>query len=323
MLQSSELFSNVPQNFIEVLSLVFKIYGAEWKPLTGLAVLFYLTYAGVFLVVFFIAVLLFFGEISYLVTMANQLKSGGLGMASAGGNLRNLALECYEKSSRMLSEGYYPKYDPYYGINIGAMVISVVLILLSVALVLSFITSVFGGAFVHAVGEIYAGHTPIVKNSLQRGWMRKWSVFGYHILLGLLDFAVLLVTFFLPIYLELKKIEVEIENNPGESLDFPPLLPPIIAGIFSAIILGIIVILLTAAVPAIMIENKSIVASFKRSFELCKENLCLIFLTMFVFFILQQVIGWIVQLIFGSLPAFIFTVAALTFKVLSLTIHPM
>lgn len=323
MLQSSELFSNVPQNFIEVLSLVFKIYGAEWKPLTGLAVLFYLTYAGVFLVVFFIAVLLFFGEISYLVTMANQLKSGGLGMASAGGNLRNLALECYEKSSRMLSEGYYPKYDPYYGINIGAMVISVVLILLSVALVLSFITSVFGGAFVHAVGEIYAGHTPIVKNSLQRGWMRKWSVFGYHILLGLLDFAVLLVTFFLPIYLELKKIEVEIENNPGESLDFPPLLPPIIAGIFSAIILGIIVILLTAAVPAIMIENKSIVASFKRSFELCKENLCLIFLTMFVFFILQQVIGWIVQLIFGSLPAFLLTVATLTFKVLSLTIHPM
>lgn len=321
MLQSSELFSIGPQNFIEVLSLVFKIYGAEWKPLTGLAVLFLLTYVGVAVVVEVIAAALFLGEVSYLVTMASQLKSGGLGMASAGGNLRNLAIEYYEKSSRMLSEGYYPKYDPYYGINIGAMVISMVLILLSVALVLSFITSVFGGAFVHAVGEIYAGNTPIVKNSLQRGWMRKWSVFGYHILLGLLDFLILLVTFFLPLYIDFRHLETEMEET-GSIKQSEVFFPMIIAGIFSAIILGIIVILLTAAVPAIMIENKSIIASFKRSFELCKENLCLIFLTMFVFFILQQVTAWIVRLIFGSLSAFLVTVATLTLKVLSWTIHP-
>lgn len=134
----------------------------------------------------------------------------------------------------------------------------------------SLVNSVFTGAMFHAAAEVYAGDNPTASKSIGYGWAKKWQVYMYSLLLSCIIF--LGFGIFFKAFLAILSHGDDGEVNVG--------------GIFLLvmvfiILLNILGVTLVAAVPSIVVESKSPIAAFKRSWNLCKGSICYIYCSIF------------------------------------------
>jgi hypothetical protein len=150
-------------------------------------------------------------------------------------------------------------------------IISLIFVFLLWIVVLALVGSIFTGAFSHAVAEIYAGSVdPCSDRSIKFGMKKMCSVFSFQLLLILSIVGIMLVTLVIPIAFEVLE----------ESFSLGLLIFSILVYTISMILFGAV---MTAAVPSIVVEGKSPVQAYKRSWNLCKNFLCFIVCTIFAY----------------------------------------
>lgn len=95
----------------------------------------------------------------------------------------------------------------------------------------------------------------------------------------------------IPIYSSLGNTEISMLCVLGGSI--------VVIALFILLIFG--KALLMAAVPSIIVENKSPSAAFGRSWKLCKRSCCYIYCSIFGYFVVLMVISCIINLLPDSL----------------------
>jgi len=179
--------------------------------------------------------------------------------------------------------------------------------------ILCLIAAVFAGAFTHTLAEIYAGGTPTLGKSLRHGMGNMCNLFTYHILYIL---AITGLCFFIGI--------------PTFMLAFGNDQPH-----FGVIFLGYLVLIvvlpalvvivssgLTAAIPSIVVEKKTAVQAFGRSWALCKNFICFIFCCQFSYNLVVFIVTIVINLVLDHLPGFLSVIGHLCVYILSSSIAP-
>jgi hypothetical protein len=330
MVDSTTLFHNVPTSIFQVISTVFSIFQSEWKTLILFTSMYLVSIATIAILLGVFLFICFSTELMNLAALF-AMKAGEAG----GGGVRQLLdySSGVSGASRLLSgvsramEGYYD-YDGDDGtanpnFDVIKFVATLLFVFITMMVVISFAASVFVGSQTHAVGEIYAGNTPDFQTSFERGWARKWTVLAYQILHGILSFSIFMVTFIIPFLFEVKH---DIDEAGGDPNNINPmnLLPgAFLFGVITVIIFVVLSSLLAASLPAMIVENKSALQAFKRSYELCKGYICFIFCAMFCYNVLLAIAMQIVNILLSKLPAFIAIILHLLVNVVTCTIVPM
>jgi len=348
-MDSANLYHHVPVSVCGVITQAFAIFGAHWKPFVVLSGFTFVTMFVTFFVLGLITAVAFagqFSQLSQLIQLINQKITDTNQQSGGGRHLLDYTTR-FSGASRLLQyynneeEDYDGNYNSDYGRDsypdsdasspigislIGTMLAVSFLWILAIPLVLILCS----GAIVHAVAEVYAGNTPVPRSSIKRGWEKKWTVFGYQIILGSSIFMLIVVTFMLPVFFDIQYV-LNLAEGDLESGNFIESVNVIyirvfkvvmITGLVFFIIMVIIRSLLQAAVPAMIVEHKSATDAFKRSFELCKKYICFIFCTNFCFQFIMFVGIVIVNLILDKLPSFFSVIGHLATNVISTSISP-
>jgi len=145
-----------------------------------------------------------------------------------------------------------------------------IIMMIMFTLIYALVNSVFTGAMYHAAAEVYAGDNPTASKSIGYGWAKKWQVYMYSLLLWCIIFLGFGI-FFYSIVTMLSHEDIRDVNIGGILL---------LVMVF-IILLNIIGAALVAAVPSIVVESKSPIAAFKRSWNLCKGSICYIYCSIF------------------------------------------
>ena len=178
--------------------------------------------------------------------------------------------------------------------------------------VLALVSSIFAGAFYHALAKIYTGIAPCPKQSIRHGSGKMWSVYFFHLLLSLLIGLILFVTLVAPIGFQAWK-------NPDD-----PHFRAIILGSFLFIIIMVLLCtVMVAAIPAIVVEGKSAVQAFHRSLNLCKNFMCFIFCSILCYTLVLMISMVLINLILDQLPAILGLIGHLALQIATTTIAPM
>merc|ERR1712165_189539 len=111
---------------------------------------------------------------------------------------------------------------------------------------ISLISSIFQGAYTHTIAEIYAGGTSSVNKSIRYGMNKMCSLFLYQFLVFLIFTALALVTLVPATFLAL-----------GDDSEVPNFGIIFLGGVIFVVILCIVCSALAAAIPAIVVENKT------------------------------------------------------------------
>ena len=287
MYNSDELFEYAQgTTACSILAIVGKIFIGHWKPLMTIAGI----QMGTFVVAFIFLGLLTFGfAATYIVAVMSIIRNDT-------GNVGRYLLDYTvgAGASRLLfDQGYY-----YYE-NLGEDDMSIIFgteffVMIGVTyiiwmLALSLISSIFHGAFIHAITCIYIGNSPDVNESITSGRQKMMSVYKFQLLyLGAIT-GILIITIALPFAIEVPEFK-----NP------------------ELILLGVLIFLvaitvfastMVSAIPSIVIEGKSSLAAFERSWKLCKSSICLILSCVFCFNVTQVLSLTIMgQVVFKYLP---------------------
>lgn len=161
-----------------------------------------------------------------------------------------------------------------------------------------------------------------MKNSLQRGWLRKWTVFAYQFLVSSISFFIVLITFILPVASDIKH-QMNAAGGDMQKVNAQQIIgTEIVYALIMIVVFVIFTSLLVASIPAMIIENKSAVEAFKRSITLCKGYLCFILCTVFCWNFLQLIAVLIVNSILAKLPAFLSVIGHLLINVFTVSIAP-
>jgi hypothetical protein len=326
MLDSVNLFVSAPVTVLDVIKVVFGIFSENWRPLIVLTGFSFAAYVGTFLVLL-IATFVIGAEEIALLKQAGQMMTQSQG--NYGGYGRHLLdystgiigtyrfLDNYYDYSH--DEGFDESYYTYQNINWGIFALTSIFIYILWVIAISLVASVFSGAMVHATAEIYAGNVPVVQNCLQRGWAKKWTIFGYQFIVAVSNFLFFIIAFVLPVAWDLsyEYYAAEDDVNPVKIVSIILLA----AFIFVA---GFVIIntLLVAAVPSIMCEQTSTVEAFKRSFQLCKNYICFIIGSYFTYQLILIGTIVIVNLILSVLPGAISAIGHLFTNVITTTMGP-
>jgi len=295
--------------------------GSIFVVLTGFT---FVTLFATFFVLILVSAIAFAGEFFQLnqlvyqkITDINQQISGGrhlLGYTTRF-SVASRLLQYYNNGEEDCDNNYnsdyghnsYPDSDASFPIGtslIGAMLAVYLLGILAISLV----NSLCNGAMVHAVAEVYAGNTLVPKNSIKRGWGKKWTDFRYQLILGFTSFMLFVVTFMLPVFFDIQHA-INVAEEDLENVNFMDFIRvfkfAMITGLVFLIIVVIIGSLLQATVPAMIVEHKSATDAFKRSFELCKKCICIIFCTNFCFHFIMFIGIVIVNSILDDFPTFL------------------
>lgn len=330
MVNSTTLFHNIPTSIFQVISTVFSIFGSEWKTLILFTAMYLISVGAI---AFVLGVFLFICFSTELMNLAAlfAMRAG----AARGGGMRQLLdySSGVSGASRLLSgvsRGLEQYYD--YGGDDGTaipnfdvvkLVATLVFVFIIMMVAISFAASVFTGSQTHAVGEIYAGNTPDFRTSFERGWARKWTVLAYQILYGILSFSIFMVTFIIPFLFEVKHDIDEAGGDPNNINPMDLISGALLFGIITVIIFVVLSSLLAASIPAMIVENKSALQAFKRSYELCKGYICFIFCTMCCCNVLLAFVMQIANILSSKLPAFIAIILHLLVNVVTCAIVPM
>ena len=200
-------------------------------------------------------------------------------------------------ASRFLGEDYY---DDLPQINAKFIAALIALIVFWVV-VLALVSSIFAGAFYHALAKIYTGIAPCPKQSIRHGLGEMWSVYFFYLLISLLIGLILFVTLVAPIGFQAWK-------NPDD-----PHFGAIILGSFLFyIFVGLLCTVMVAAIPAIVVEGKSAVQAFHRSLNLCKNFKCFIFCSILCYILVLIISMMLINMKLDQLPAIAVQIAITT-----------
>jgi len=150
--------------------------------------------------------------------------------------------------------------------------------------VLSFVGSIFTGAFCHAVAEIYTGITPSPVNSVRKGIEKIKKVYLFQLILFSFVLLLILFTVVAPICIP----------DTNFLVTFLGLLSCWVAMIS-------IPTLLVAGIPTIIVEGKEPVEALKRSFHLCKDFFFFIYCSQFCFHIVLVIVVVMIKFILSQL----------------------
>lgn len=302
MFSTRVLFEDPPQGIIQVIHQTFQILRMHWRPLLSLSALqfgmIFVTGLALFLVTLIAAG-------SYVASVAAIMQQG-----THNYNTRHLIDHAVGISgaSRLLGNYYGYNYNYYTGgdayqtddfgdngaaVFLSAAFIGIVLLITVVwAVVFSLVSSIFAGAFSYTIAEIYAGGIPCAKKSFGKGVERMWAVYCYQLFLSLILIIALVLFVVLPVAIEV--------SHPSAAA--------MVITIFSTLAFFVMMVLLstfmTAAIPSIVVENKSAMEGFKRSYGLCKNFFGFIFCSQFCFNMGLFLIVVLINMILDHLPAF-------------------
>jgi hypothetical protein len=156
--------------------------------------------------------------------------------------------------------------------------------------VLSFVDSIFAGSFSHALAEIYAGEIPCAKRAFAKGVERKWDVYCYKLFLYLIIAVAIALFAILSGSLDISY------SSPAEVVS------TVVPALILNICMTLLATLMTAAIPSIIVENKSPIQALKRSYHLCKNFVGFIFCSQFCFQIGLLIATILIYLILDDLP---------------------
>lgn len=300
MIDTHSLFSNPPTSIGDVLGLVFSIFFAHWKTFALMSALYYVA------IIVTSIVLVMFSYIVFAETImkiASNIPMGAMNGGGAGNYYRHgrhlLDYVLNTSGASRALEGYYP--DAAVGAGILAIGFELILMYLLFVAVLTLVISVFVGAFNHVVAEVYTGGSPSVSRSLAYGWGQKWKVYIFQLILSLAVLGILLVD-----------IGIPAAAGHGVVLGFIVALGMLVA--LSTLLLG--------AVPSIVVENKSPIDAFKRSYNLCKDYFCFIFCNQFTFNALSFVFMIAINMLLDKAPAVISLLVHFLINIVLVSIGP-
>ena len=288
MSSSTFLFENSSIGIDGVLRQVRKIFTGHWMPLMTITALKIITFSITSGILGLFTFLLFFKYIDGLVKaithgmdgMPNSMNANSLrdyyssGASVVNGKLRSLSggkpyvppegddfFEPFVPHNNITPDIVPEKIDVYF-------VIVVIGLVIVWTVVLSLVLSTFAGAMYHSIAQIYAGDSPSPFQAIKRGYAKKYKIYGF---INCLAFTFILITF----------LTVAL---PGMILSKTQDISTIFgtSALMYMIYFAAVFILCTAtiaAIPAIVVEDKTSFEAFERSVNLCRRYICFIFCT--------------------------------------------
>jgi len=295
-MDSTLLFTNPPTGVGMVISTIFSIFTSYWKPLLLLSVIQILTTVVVTAVLALISYGFLAAYIGPTMTAVLQHTKGygrHLMDFSAGSRISRLLWGSNPyygyNDDTVVNEGSYLDYTfndgtpELFDAKFIAILVTVCIIWI---LVLSIIGSLFTSAFIHTMAEIYVGNSPGLGKSIAYARTKMWSVSCFLVLyhLAILVLAFLIVG--IPILADMPDFK-----NAGVIVLLGIIFVTLLVTMFSST--------MVAAVPSIVIENRSFLGAFSRSWNLCKQSICFIFCTVFSFNCLVIILSILINIVLG------------------------
>jgi len=306
---TNQYFADPPCGVIGVFSTVFNIAKEHWKTLGLIAALQLLSVVATVLILFLVSMLL---AATYIMSLVNAIKSMGGGMNDdyGGGfgrrNLIDYSVGFHGASRLLDGQDYYDNFqmdDDLANLFATETIFVLLAIYLLWMTVLSLVSSLYFGTFMHALANIYTGGFPSVNESMGRGMTQMWNVFFFQVLHTLIISAFFLLMVALPFK----------SNWPA---------------IFFGFVLFIVSVALTNSLlaggsPSIVVERKSALKAFGRSIELCKSFVGFIFCTQFSYIVTIIVLSILFNMMFNHLPGALAFIGHLFVNIVSSTAAPM
>lgn len=303
---STHLFRNVPASVGDVFSTVFHLFIGNWKPL----VLLTLAQFGSWIVTVLVLVLVtFIAAASYIQTFMAMLKN----LQNQGGYGRHLLdySTGISGASRLL--GYYGQDQDYNNYNdsefTAGFIITMIFMYFLWAIIICLVTGVFTGAYTHTLAEIYAGGTPTLRKSLRHGIGNMCKLFTYLILLILAITGLYLI-------IVIPTSMLALANDPPNYGAF------FLGALVFIVVLVIVSAGLTAAIPSIVVEKKTAVQAFGRSWALCKNFICFILCCQFTYNLVLIVVLIVINMVLNKLPDFFALIGHSCVSILTSSIAP-
>jgi len=271
--------------FKQAIPLSFRILCDHWKPLVLIALAYYLACFAVGAVIGLILVAGEFGLISKLINQIPGLNLPDFSQTSSSdlGYTRRLFGESsipdsslFDRASRVLQEDAQNAFSGLEDIQAllqekGFLV--VVGLFLLFVLIIMFIASVYEGAVIHAVAEVYGDETPNASKSLTYGCSTVAPVYFNTIIYVSTIILVGAISVGIPLAGLLSDDDADVQSEEPRPIFFVAILGFFI---FYAVVITSS-LLFTATAPAIVIEKASAVGAFMRSARLCKRDMCALF----------------------------------------------
>jgi hypothetical protein len=311
MLNTRVLFEEPPLGITEVISQTIQILLTHWRPLLSLSLM---QFGMAFATGLVLSVVTFIVAGSYVAGVAAIMQQGTYGGEDFGRHLFDRSVGI-SGASRLLQNYYFGNYNNndnknyYYGaegdvyqmddlflngLNLSATFIVILLLITVVWVVfLALVASIFAGSYSHALAEIYAGGIPCAKRSFGKGVERMWAVYCYQIFLSLVIIGAAVIFVVLPVYLEV--------SYPSAARMLITILSVFVYIMFAAMLSA----LMTAAIPSIVVENKSSMEGFQRSIHLCKNFIWFVFCSQFCFEIGLVLTLVLINQVLEHLPSFL------------------
>ena len=303
---STQLFENAPVGIDGVLGQICQIFVTHWKPLVMITGLQLVAFIGASIVLGGFTGFTFLVFAKYIVAIIAMLQN-------MPNNTRHLldysvgisGASRFLSASRFLDEDYYADLS-----EIGAKFIAAMIALIVLwVVVLSLVSSIFAGAFYHALAEIYTGITPSPNKSIRHGLDKMWNVYFFQLLVSLLIGLSLFVT---------------LVSTIGFLLAWRPAFETIILGFVLYITFMVLLsTVMVAAIPAIVVEGKSAVQAFHRSLNLCKSFICFIYCSQICYALVLMISMVLINLILDQLPAILGLIGHLALQIAITTFAPM
>lgn len=300
-MSTSDLFANPPQGVMDVFSTVFSIATEQWKTLGLIAIFQLLSLAAAVTVLALVTSLAAAGYIMSMMKAINHLTGNGGG---AGRSLVDYSAG-FHGASRLLDGNYdFDDMDDDLSNLFTSETIAVLAVVFILwAVTLSLVTSLYTGTFYHALGNIYTGGFPSVKESMSRGMSQMWSLYLYTLMVSLIIVALFLLMVLLPL----------------KSLNFGVIFLGLLMFIVSVVLL---VSLMAGAAPSIIVERRSATQAFGRSLDLCRSFIGFIFCTQFCYGLAIIVLSVVLNIFFTHLPGVLAFLGHLIVNILSTAIVP-
>ena len=314
---STQLFENAPVGIDGVLGQICQIFVTHWKPLVMITGLQLVAFIGASIVLggftfAFISAFAVLGGFDFLVSAKYSVAIIAI-VQIMSNNTRHLldysvgisGASRFLSASRFLDEDYYADLS-----EIGAKFIAAMIALIVLwVVVLSLVSSIFAGAFYHALAEIYTGITPSPNKSIRHGLDKMWNVYFFQLLVSLLIGLSLFVT---------------LVSTIGFLLAWRPAFETIILGFVLYITFMVLLsTVMVAAIPAIVVEGKSAVQAFHRSLNLCKSFICFIYCSQICYALVLMISMVLINLILDQLPAILGLIGHLALQIATTTMAPM
>eukprot|EP00557_Chaetoceros_sp_GSL56_P013112 CAMPEP_0176482916 /NCGR_PEP_ID=MMETSP0200_2-20121128/3639_1 /TAXON_ID=947934 /ORGANISM="Chaetoceros sp., Strain GSL56" /LENGTH=386 /DNA_ID=CAMNT_0017879281 /DNA_START=226 /DNA_END=1386 /DNA_ORIENTATION=+ len=314
------LYEEPPQGVIQVFQQLFQLLRMHWRPLLSLSALQFgmLFVTGI---VLFLVTLVVAG--TYITSVAALMQPGTY--STIGRHLIDHSVGI-SGASRLLQSYYEYKDDYYTGggdtnytgdgnpdtavFLTATFIVTILLIAVLWVVAFSLVISIFAGSFSHVLAEIYAGGIPCPTRSFAKGMERKWAVYCYQLFISLIITGAVALFVALPSALEI--------THPSVA-DMVIMIISILIFIVLIVLLGVF---MTASIPSIVVENKSPIQGFKRSYQLCKNFVGFIFCSQICFQIVLVIVSILINMILDDLPAFFGLIGHLVVNLALGTIGP-